>query len=63
MEKSRNTNSDTYGELKVIREYNTKIVRQTIEDNSNMKVLRRKLSASKQKVNKMKNQQGILITD
>lgn len=64
--------SDTYIELnktirnyirKDVREYNAKIVRQTIEENSNMKVLKRLLGTCKQTIFKMKNKQEIIITD
>lgn len=48
---------------KDIRVYNTKTIKNVIEDNVNMEVLRSKLSSGKHIITKMKNQQGNIISD
>lgn len=74
MEQRKRTSRDSahYRELnkrihkevrKDIRNYNTKMIKNAIEDNANMRVLRSKLSPGKHKITKMKDQQGNIISD
>ncbi|XP_044767130.1 uncharacterized protein LOC123323016 [Coccinella septempunctata] len=74
IEQRKRTSRDTLGyqELnkkihkevrKNIRSYNTKMIENAIEDNSNMRVLRAKLSTGKHEITKMKDQQGTIISD
>ena len=46
-----------------VRKFNTESIRQTIEDNKNMKVLRRKLSHGKREIFKLKDNQGVATTN
>lgn len=74
MEQRKRTPRDTaaYRELnmkihkevrKDIRTDNTKVIEKEIEDNSNMRVMRSKLSQGKQLINKLNDQRGNVISD
>jgi len=72
MLKQDNRNSEDLRELnkriskeirKDIRRFNTESIRQTIEENKSMKVLRRKLSNGKREIFKLKDDQGVATTN
>lgn len=48
---------------KDIRIHNTNVIEKCIEDNANMNILKSKLTAGRTKIVKLKNAQGIIISD
>ncbi|KAH1019493.1 hypothetical protein HUJ04_009303 [Dendroctonus ponderosae] len=55
---ARNTNTDTQELRKDVRQRNTQLIRETIEHNKRLKVLRRNVSKGKFEINRIKNSQG-----